>query len=756
LGPTVKEFFESTRGFHGEKLIEYWKKLSSKWSVSEKIRFAIELAEQNVWYWDTIFDDILCSEEPKDGYPLLAIMVEKGSIGIKLDRFRIRCQKDRSFSRKYVNLLDQAGTRNTATFSGLLLALSFQRTQEDWSEIESRLSSVDEQEQLSAAFAIRVLDNNKQTTDIPESFSDKIFDCIKNGNYEVKRQLVWFFISHFNPADKRVSDCLDAIFHDVGTLGNTLDALSIESPVPRDTRFQILEKAGIIQDTCIEDKIGNCLVAWGREDVTKSLEIIKNISIKNHHQTPGALKWAAEEIGKKFVERSLDVVESWLTEDVPEGEKMLREHFLYPDFLIFLTERDRDKLVQRLSKLSQQEGNDDLVIATIQEYMKTVNRKKDWNPVNSQDDMRLQSCIECLKTIALRKGKDASKFPSGAKPKIFQCGGLIELIEEVEHKPDSKLLRTALDDYPNIKRFVTVSVDKELKSPPPIPFFILLGSDRCNYIGYLKRVDQAEVTLNGGKLEVEKLRAYDTLRRQGLLNHLNNCLARIDEMESGTGELRKKLFHEDEEQFRSALSEIEVIGRLRSQLRVGISELSEVVMEDGTRIPKRPDISVQFGDYSIRIEVITPEMAAILRYLGGGGIPNRLTGKIISEFNRHFRGQADDKDVIIIVDTSRTEIDYWDAISSMRGTPSIQMFFDKDSGKVAAERPVYAKDSVSAKEPETRSILGVLLFKEKMSKEGHLLLIGKFFPNIYSRAPDKLIFCKVIEEQLLDVVEASF
>jgi len=186
---------------------------------------------------------------------------------------------------------------------------------------------------------------------------------------------------------------------------------------------------------------------------------------------------------------------------------------------------------------------------------------------------------------------------------------------------------------------------------------------------------------------------------------------------------------------------------------VGISELSEVVAEGGIRIPRRPDISVQFGDDTISIEVITPQMAAILRFLGGGGIPNRLTGKIISEFHKHFRGQTDDKDAIIIVDASRTEIGHWDAISSMRDTPSLQMIFDKKSGRVVAERPVYAKDSVTDKEPETRSIRGVLLFKGRMSEEGHLFLVGKFFPNVHSRAPDKFVFCKIIEDQLLDLVE---
>ena len=754
MKPTVEEFFESTKGIRGNDLLKYWGKLSSKWSESEKLEFALELAEHNVWYWDTILDDIICSEEPKDGYPLLAKIVEKEGVGLKLHKFRSRCQKDLSFSREYVKLLDQENTRNTAMFSGLLLALSFQGTAIDWSEIESRLSSVNENRILSAAFAIRVLDNNNQTDNIPTTLSEKIFNRIlDNRNADIRRQLVWFLISHFDPAVEQISRCLDSILHDREVLGTALIALSSKNPVPKDTRFHILEKAASLQDQYLEQMIGDCLASWGTNDVSRSLEIIKNIAIMRHH-IPGALTWAAERISQKMVDEAFDVVESWLTENISEGQRIIRNTFLYPHLLIILTKEHRDKLIERLNKLSQEERNDRLVISTIREYMKSLNRGKDWSPVDEQDDVYLQSCVGYLKTIAQRKGKAVSKFPSSAEPKIFQCGRMIELIEEVEFEPDPKLVRAALDNYPNINRFIKVSVDKEeLESPPPTPFFILLGLERCKYQEYLKRIDEARITLKGGKLQVAEWRADDALMRQSLLEHLDNCLARVDKTESGTGELRKKLLHQDVEQFRSALSEIDVIGRLRRKLKVDISELSEVITGDGTRLPKRPDISVQLDSESIRIEVITPQMAAILRFLGGGGIPNRLTGRIISEFHKHFRGQTEDKDAMIIADTNWSEIDYWSVISSMQGTPSLQVLIDKSSGGVVAERQISAQDTVTDREPQTESILGVLAFKRRMSKEGHLLLIGKFFPNIHSRAPDKLIFCRLIEEHLLDKVE---
>ena len=410
---TAEDFFVSTRGLNKEDLVQFWEKVSSGWSVTEKVSSAVELAEKNIWLWDPIFDNILSSENPKDSYPLLVKIIEKVGTAVKLEKFKIRCQKNRSFSREHVKFLEQEKTNNTAKFSGLLIAVSFREIPEDWSEIKTKLSSKHGLDQLSAAFTIRVLDNNKQTTSIPASLSAAILDQIlENRSSEVKKQLVWFFISNYNPADKRTSHCVTTIFHDIEVLGNALDALSIDNPVPKDIRFEILEKASDFEDRDIPHKISRCIAIWGKDDVARSLKLCKNIALFNHHHIPGELIWGIEEMSKDSIEESLDVVESWLSERISEGERILRERFLYPEFLIVLTINDRSKLVKRLVKLSQKESNNDLVIETIHEYIETIPRKKDWSPINDQDDVCLQSCVDSLKTIALRMGKDAERFPN--------------------------------------------------------------------------------------------------------------------------------------------------------------------------------------------------------------------------------------------------------------------------------------------------------------------------------------------------------
>jgi len=752
---TVSDFFEQARGIRGNDLVQYWRKISADWPNSDRLEFAVQLAQNDAWYWDPILDYVLISENPKDGYAVLSGLMEKAGVGAILVEFKKRCQKETTFADQYIVLLDKETDFNSAKFAGLLIALSFMNTPKEWTELEWRLSSQDKYKQTSAAFALRVLDAEKKNKNITPSVSKKVFEQIeKNDGLEVREHLVWFFVSHFDLVEvQQATNCLDVIIKDRASLWCLLLAIARENPVPLKIRFEILAKTVASGQENLEDLIGSCLAAWGTEQVSESLKMIKDIAIRNFHHIPATLAWATETIGQKKVGDSIEVVKSWLTESVSEQEKMIRELFLYPDFIVSLTRQHKSKLAETLKELSKEERNDRLVIATIQDYMKSVDRKPDWTPVNNEDDDCLQACVECLRAIAARRGKNSKKFPGEKERKIFQCGQLVELIEETEHTPKPELVKASSEEYPNVARFLDVLINlKEVGPVSPSPLFVLLGSDRCGVEEYLERIRKAEIAFDGGKLEVARWKAHDALRRHCLLIHMDQCLSRIDKTESGTSELRKKLVDENESHFWSAYSEIEVIGKLREYFTLQLSEESEVVSEE-TILLKRPDISINFDGGRIRVEVITPQMTAILRYLGGGGIPNRLTGMIISEFDKHFRGQKEDRDAIIIVDATLSEIDNWSGISSVRGTPGVELKVDKASGKVVASRTVFAKNSISEREPQTELILGVLIYKRLLDEStGNMALMGKFFPNIHSRAPNKFGLCAKIERGLLDEI----
>jgi hypothetical protein len=413
-----------------------------------------------------------------------------------------------------------------------------------------------------------------------------------------------------------------------------------------------------------------------------------------------------------------------------------------------LTIGDRNRLLSVLEELSDSDWNDNLVISTIQEYMKSIHIER-WIPTNPKDTKRLDRCITLLKKIAIRSGKPPEKFPR-VKEKIFQCGQLIELIQSIEYMPQPTLVEEGLKLFHNIKRFVSVSVDgEEIKTPTPKPLFLLLGSDKCTYKEYLERLNDISKEKKRNRQIILAYRAKDALTRFGTLTHIDNCLAKIGETEFGTQDLRAKFLHEEEAQFRSAVSEIEVIGRLRPHLPLTIAE--EVTTKGGTS--KRLDLGIKVLGLPIHIEVITPSMAAILRYLGGGGIPNRLVGMLFSEYEKHLKDLTKDQDALIIVDISHSEIDYLSADAAMSGSLAFSILSDTEKKQIVEVYPTREKNAISVKEPATKKILGLIVYKKTYTKEGCTTLRGKFIPNPYSATEKKILACKMIEDTLLDIVE---
>ena len=527
-----------------------------------------------------------------------------------------------------------------------------------------------------------------------------------------------------------------------------LRALSYENEVPTELRFKLLRTLSKIKNPDIEEQIALCIIEFGQTDIPTSMDILRELAIRNDYTIYGFRSLAFQELGKNARDQCLQIFKAWANEKLDKKEKYKLQYILLPDILMELTLEDRNSMISVIEELSNSEQNDVFVISTIKEYMKIVPKER-WLSIDSEDKKRLDSCISILKKIAIRLGKPSEKFPR-VKEKIFQCGQLIELIQHKELVPQPDLVKEGLELFPNIRRFVSVTVDEEeLKKPTPKPLFLLLGSDRCSYKKYLKKLDDAR---NEKRQNLRKARVYqarDSLFRFGTLTHLDNCLTQIRETEFGTQELRAKLLHEEIQQFRSAVSEIEVIGRLRPHLPLTISE--EAPTKVGTS--KRLDLGITILESQIHIEVITPDMAAILRYLGGGGIPNRLVGKIISEYDKHLKGLTDDKDALIIADISHSEMDYLSAESAMYGSLAFSMMSDTEKRKIITAYPTREKKAISVIEPATRKILGVIVYKKTLTKEGGVSLRGRFVQNPFSENEKGLLACRVIEETFLDIVD---
>ena len=155
----------------------------------------------------------------------------------------------------------------------------------------------------------------------------------------------------------------------------------------------------------------------------------------------------------------------------------------------------------------------------------------------------------------------------------------------------------------------------------------------------------------------------------------------------------------------------------------------------------------------MRARIITPGLAAILRYLGGGGMPNRLRNMVLTEHNKHFKGLLDDRNAVIVVDISFSEINYSSADSAMSGSLALGTLWNPEKGQVIDTYLTRSKDAVSLFEPATRNILGLIFYKKIITEDESVKFRGKFIPNPFSTEVKKDLVCKVIAETLLDLLE---
>ncbi|KPV64025.1 MAG: hypothetical protein AOA66_0476 [Candidatus Bathyarchaeota archaeon BA2] len=747
---TAAQFKEIVRQKGFRNLAEEWQGFSSKLSASERQQIVIDLSKDNPWTWEPVLDNFLSTEDVELCLPILSNIAERTGLGIRLLSFRERCSEDVKFAGECMSHLNKIGSENSLGLSSIVLAYSLSKNENRWRILKDKVTNASPAIRYNSLLASRILINMKILPGL--EFLKTVHELgTKEMETRVNEELAWISILTYDLMPDAARNTLVRLLRsrNLAVAYEMLKALSYKNNVPTALRFKFLRTLSEVKDPNIEEQIAWCIATFGHTDLPTSMDILRKIAARNHYSISGGRSWAFQQLGKKR-EQCLQVIKSWASEKLDNIERYKLHRFFLPEVLMELTIGDRDALVGAIEDLSASESNDNLVIATIQEYVRDVPTER-WVPKDPNDEKRLDRCVAILKKIAIRSGKPSEKFPR-VKEKLFQCGQIIELIQSIEHKPQPKLVKEGLELFTNLKRFISVSVDEEqVREPPPLPLFFLLGSDRCTYKEYVERLDAARKEEDRNRQIVLTYRARDALARFGILTHLDNCLARIEETETGTKELRAKLLHEKEAQFQSAVSEIEVIGRLRPHLPLTISEVAPTT--GGAETPKRPDIGIEVLGSPIHIEVITPGMAAVLRYLGGGSIPNRLVGMILSEFNKHLKGLADDREALIVVDVSHSEIDYLSADSAMSGSLALSMIWDTEKGQAVAEYPTRGKDAISIIEPATRKILGLIVYKKTLTKEGCVILRGKFIPNPLSAKSKKILACKIIRDTFLDLVD---
>ena len=374
-------------------------------------------------------------------------------------------------------------------------------------------------------------------------------------------------------------------------------------------------------------------------------------------------------------------------------------------------------------------NNVELLIDTLLDWLdeKVIRRnilnifKKIFSELQHRDssDVLLSKCLDKLIKISISEGFNAEKLINRENELIYKCSTLMKNMIDGKPKIKYDVILSELNKYPNINKWIDDQWMNEQINSKEYEHPILLMLSNINE-GYA----QNDV----------------------LLNHIEDILSYVDPMEPNVSTIKNGLKNVD--QFWQTISEVEVISKFRNKYIIEIEPSIEVI-QNGKQLFKKPDLKATINSKIILIEVISPDMYAPLKYFGFAGIPNRLRSKIYTEFKDHFLGLKVPNDIIIIVDTSRSEIRYDSADEYLGGSYSLTMRLDKETRRVIDTFPSRSEDSMDKLDPDTRSIIGIILYRRIFGTDKKIHLAGKVFTNE-----------NVINEQgrrtLLELQEAFF
>jgi len=469
-------------------------------------------------------------------------------------------------------------------------------------------------------------------------------------------------------------------------------------------------------DKFVLDQVTWTIATKCKAQTSFCMSIIKKWVDSGKYFEINSIDWALNEIGKTNLKHSLMMVKSWIE------PKDFRIALVAPDILWRLGEYDVESLTNTLLQWLKKKRSRKVALEGIRKvlserYMETM-----------KQDTIVDVCYDSLYELAKVEGIDADRVSRRENVKIFKCCTLIDELERKRPSIDYILLFSNLERFPNIKGFIGSDWFEKMRDEQNVehPLLMYLSSNLLMMEAIQSKLNDIRLISDKVKQELAIMQLKDSQESNAFLSYLDQNLSMISDTEPKVGELKRGL--KDTDLFWQTVSEIDVISRLRRKYKVVIGPTIELKQE--RRVFKRnPDLMVTIGSSQTLIEVITPQMFRPLKYFHGAGIPNRLRSLVYTEFKEHFKGQKLERDVIIVVDVMRSEIDYYSAEGYLGGSFQITFRVDKTTGKVIDSFPSRADDAMSRLDPETRVIIGLILYRRITGTDGKIHISGRSFAN---------------------------
>ena len=738
LDSLIKTFKDKV-GYNYHKAVHLWDELDVKLSPDKLLYIIERLAQDNIFAWFYFICAKLPETVQSEKFHVLIVQLFE-----KLNKDLMQLMFNKTLvdigkvypeeSLKHVEkLLENYDNASLFVASLLLGGILRKNDVSVFNKVKELLNSENRSFQESGIRAIRFslseLDLNKFSEII--RILDDLFE--KSEDISIKTEIALSYLSLYSQRPKgsisRIEELICSGEKDIGRI--LLKAMLGVNGIPSHQKLKWLLRALKSGVTLTTHEVSLMLYHWGPSNLEIMMEIVKFIiSQRDPLEVVWEIDWALSKVCSGNVSDCLRLFEKkLLNAPFTNANPYVLHHFCFPKLLLSISSDDKMLLLNRLKEWISDQSLEPLVIKTVRLFL-AENRDKlgCYDSPTSEGEALLDSCIEIIKKMAIKKNLNPEHFMKKEERKIFQCAALLEAIDGVPQVDLHKVLNN-LNKFPKLKSLSEEWIKENFRNIKTHPLILLLSNSLTNLEEYKARIEEIRKEKDNKMKEFKQLKLKDMYRNYALLTHIENCLHLIRQEDNFHSQLKKKLCNEkNEHEFWAVLSELDAICRLRRKFNVTINPSVEVI-ENGKILKKHPDLSISIDGKEILIEVITPQMMPELRYLGSASIPNRLADKVYDEFKKHFKGMVVKHDCLVIVNKEHSEIDYESAKAYTEGSLQFTIVFNKETGEVIDEFLTRAEDYMTARSPEMNVIIGIIIYSRVVGSDGKIHLKGRFFAS---------------------------
>lgn len=581
---------------------------------------------------------------------------------------------------------------------------------ETWNILDDLIKSNNSKSRMGVILAIRIMYAGKQ---IDEKIVDLLIQSSSDPDNDVQYQVLEAFFDFYEKEPSKFNEHIFKLVNLNERLKITLaNRLWIKPLSNSHDMIKMLEFLYASKTPGTMEPIFYALTRLVDKYPDEIMAIVQN-DLKNGGSPFGTLGYLLQELGKVNLEKSLEIVGKWINLQ----DQLLNFHI--PRVVVELFhQQDRTKLIPFIEKWLQAYSNEIDLILKIHNHVLSNEFK------STTDEKFLTQSFKLLSDLAKQNGLKSDLLVRNEDNLVLKCSILIHAIQYYSKDLNFEVIFDNLNHFQFIAKLLDQDWLERMESEKNRTHLLLRILERK--FPSPEKLDKIIHEISMSKDEKEKLwheYRYETVLYDLLF--LLNLDFNLKKLEKNGYDIishfKKKI--KNEEQVAATLSEINFIAPFSDQFKIQI---------DPQIINKKADVLLEIDSEKVYVEIISPDMFKPLELLEGvmQGTPNRIKGKILSEYkDQLFELSKSDYPVILVVDTSRSEIHPEEIEDALFGAIQYTFLMDSKTGESKGGYSSRQDNSIHQSEPGTSTISAVICFKPQLHNDLQFHNVGVIIPN---------------------------